>query len=139
MDVMEFSGLIENHILEKYPDARFYDLTDEDHDKINRLVKEKYGTWEWNFGYSPNYNYRKIVRTERSGSIEFNIDVAGGIIRHIKIFGDYFNRHDTEDIENALTDVAHREDAILDALAAFTINDYFDNLTLDELMAGFFN
>jgi len=139
MDVMEFSGLIERHILEKYPDAVFYDLTEQDHQRILELVAKKYGTWEWNFGYSPNYNYKKILRTEKSGTLEFNIDVANGIMKQIRIFGDYFNKHDTEDIENALTDVAHREDAIKDALSAFTINDYFNNLTMEEFLVGFFN
>jgi len=139
MDVLEFSTLIENHILEKYPDSKFYDLTDEDHRRINELVKERYGTWEWNFGYSPNYNYKKIIRTEKSGSIEFDLDVVDGFIKHLRIFGDYFNKYDTEDIENALINVAHREDAIREALKPYTISDYFNNLGMEEFLAGFFN
>jgi lipoate---protein ligase len=138
MDVMEFSALIESHIMEKNPDAKLYDLTEEDHRKINELVKKKYSTWEWNFGYSPTYNFRKILRTENSGTIEFDMDVREGVIREIRIYGDYFNLYDTEDIENTLTGVPHKAEAIKHALENYVIGDYFNNLTLDEFLEGLF-
>lgn len=138
MDVMQFAAMIEKHIGEKYPDARLIELSPDDHEKIQTLVKEKYNTWEWNYGYSPYYNFRKIVRFEKSGTIEFDLDVHNGTIKHIKIFGDYFSRFDTEEIENALTGIAHNEDTISDALRPFNIDDYFANLTREELITGMF-
>jgi lipoate-protein ligase A len=124
MDVFHFAELIQEHIVSKYPDARLYDLTDEDHRKIHEMVEKKYGTWDWNFGYSPKYTFRKILRTERSGTIEFNLDVRDGYIRDIRIFGDYFNKYETEDIQ--------------EALGEFVIGDYFNNLTADEFLQGIF-
>jgi lipoate---protein ligase len=138
MEVMEFSASIENHIMEKYPDAVLYEFTDEDHRRIQELVNTKYGTWEWNFGYSPRYNFKKILRTNNSGTLEFNIDASDGIIRDIRIFGDYFNMCETEEIEAALRNVQHNDVKIREALAAFNINDYFNNLTMDEFMEGMF-
>jgi lipoate---protein ligase len=138
MDVMEFSALIENHIMEMYPDAELYELSDEDHRKIDELVKTKYGTWEWNFGYSPQYAYRKVLRTEHSGTIEFNLDVQDGIIRNVKIFGDYFNMYDTGEIETALTGIPHKEDSIRAALRPFDIGRYFNHMTLEGIMEGLF-
>ena len=138
MDVMQFAAMIEAHITEKYPDARLIELSPEDQDRIHDLTREKYSTWEWNFGYSPNYNFRKIMRTAKSGTIEFDLDVHNGTIRHIRIFGDYFSRFDTEEIETALTGIAHQEPAIRIALQPFRVDDYFAALTLDELMAGMF-
>jgi lipoate-protein ligase A len=101
-------------------------------------VRSKYSTWEWNFGYSPNYNFRKVIRTEKSGTIEFDLDVHNGTIMNIKIFGDYFSRFDTEEIETALTGIVHNENAIRQALEPFSIGDYFDNLTPAEFMTGMF-
>jgi lipoate-protein ligase A len=138
MDVMQFAALIEQHIVEKYPDAVFYDLSEDDHDNIHELVRTKYGTWEWNFGYSPQYNFKRVLRTERSGTIEFDIEVHNGKILHLKIFGDYFNKFDTEEIELALTGIDHQEEAIRLALSDFNIGDYFTNLTADELIRGLF-
>ncbi|TRZ71665.1 MAG: lipoate--protein ligase [Bacteroidetes bacterium] len=138
MDVLEFSTLIENHIMEKYPDAILYELADEDHERIREMVESKYGTWEWNFGYSPQYNFSKVLRTQNSGTIEFNIDVTDGIIRDIRIFGDYFNMCDTEEIENALRNIQHSKGKIREALSPYNISDYFNNLTVDEFLEGMF-
>ncbi len=138
LDVLQFATLIHDHITEKYPDAKFLDLTAEDHEKIYELVRNKYNTWEWNFGYSPNYNFKKIVRTEKSGTIEFDLDVHNGIIQHIKIFGDYFSKFDTEDIETALTGVAHQEPVIRETLFPFNIDNYFAGITMKELVGGMF-
>ena len=138
MDVMEFSALIEKHIMEKYPDAILYDLSEEDHERIREMVKTKYGTWEWNFGYSPKYNFRKVLRTRNSGTLEFIIDVVDGIIRELRIFGDYFNLCETEVIEDALKNVPHSEVRIREALKPYNINDYFNNLTIEEFIEGMF-
>ena len=138
MDVMQFASLIQDHITFKYPDARMTGLSEDDLANIQELVRTKYNTWDWNFGYSPNYNFRKVIRTEKSGTIEFDLDVHNGVIMHIRIFGDYFSRFDTEDIEAALTGIAHNHPAILRALAPFNIGDYFAGLTLSELTEGMF-
>lgn len=138
MEVMQFASMIEAHIIEKHPDAEFYDLTDEDHENINALVRTKYGTWEWNFGYSPQYNLKKVIRTEKSGTLEFDLDVHNGQIMHIKIFGDYFNKFDTEEIEGLLTGKPHQELAIREVLSGICIGDYFTNITTDEFLQGLF-
>ena len=138
MDVMELSSLIEQHIMEKYPDAILYELSEEDHNRIRKLVETKYGTWEWNFGYSPHYNFRKVLHTDNSGNIEFNIDVTDGIMRDIRIFGDYFNMCETDEIERVLRNVPHSGDKIREALSPYNIGDYFNHLTIDEFLEGMF-
>jgi len=138
MDVLQFADEIQYHIVEKYPDAHFYDLTKEDHRNIDILVQEKYKTWDWNFGYSPKYNFKKVLRTVKSGTIEFDLDVQNGIIMQIKIFGDFFGKHDVEEIENSLKGIAHREDTITQALKPFPVSEYITNLTLKEFLQGMF-
>jgi len=138
MDVNQFATLVREHVVEKYPDANLIELSAEDHENIHNLVREKYGSWEWNFGYSPNYNFKKLIRTAKTGTIEFDLDVQNGIIQHVKIFGDYFNRLETEDIEMALTGIPHQETAIQTALKPYKIEDYFANLTLEEFLDGLF-
>ncbi len=138
MDVLQFADIIQNHITGMYPDARMVELSEEDHDNIHELVRTRYGTWEWNFGYSPNYNFKKVIRTEKSGTLEFDLDVRNGTIVHIKIFGDYFNRFDTEDIEAALTGVPHQEKEIRKVLEPFNLDDYFAGIRTDELVNGMF-
>lgn len=138
MDVMQFSELIEKHIVGMYPDARFYELAPEDEQIIEEMVRTKYGTWDWNFGNSPDYNFRKVMRTENSGTIEFCMDVQNGMIRQTRIFGDYFSHSDPKEIEAVLADIPHEESAIRKAIAPFEISSYFSKLTVDELVKGLF-
>lgn len=138
MDVMQFSELIESYIKSMYPDARFYELNQEDEHIINEMVQSKYNTWDWNFGSSPAYNFRKVVRTENSGTIEFCMDVQNGMIVRTRIFGDYFSQSDPKEIEAVLANIPHEETAIRDAVAPFEITSYFSKLTVDELVKGLF-
>jgi lipoate---protein ligase len=138
MDVMQFSDLIQNHITEIYPDASFYELTDEDHRLIEELVRIRYSTWDWNFGNSPEYNFRKVIRTEHSGTIEFCMNVRNGIILQTRIYGDYFSNADPKEIEDILADIPHEEDAIRKAISTFDISTYFSKLTVDEFVKGLF-
>jgi len=138
MDVQQFAELILNHIIFKYPDARLTELSKDDHSSIDELVRVKYGTWDWNFGYSPNYNFRKLLRTQKSGTIETNLDVHNGTIMLIRFFGDYFGKYDSEEIEASLTGVPHNEAEVRKALEPFNIDDYFSGLEKDELISGMF-
>ncbi|MFA5973706.1 MAG: lipoate--protein ligase [Lentimicrobiaceae bacterium] len=138
MDVLEFADLIQAHIIAMYPDARLYELTDEDHKQIQKLVQIKYNTWDWNFGNSPDYNFRKLVRTEHSGTIEFCMNVRNGVIIQTRIYGDYFSHADPKEIEDILTDIPHEEDVIRQAVSTFDISAYFSKLTVDELVKGLF-
>lgn len=138
MDVMQFSDLIQTHIIAMYPDARIYELSDTDRLNIEALVETRYGTWEWNFGSSPEYNFRKVMRTSQSGTMEFCMNVRNGIILNTRIYGDYFSHADPKEIEDALINLPHEEASIRTALAPFDIASYFSKLTVDELVSGLF-
>ncbi len=133
----EFTNRIMNHIRGMYKDSVPYEFTSKDINAINDLVEKKFSTWEWNFGYSPKYNFSKKVRTN-GGTIEINMDVNKGKIKKVKIFGDYFNKYPTVDIENALIDCLHEQAQIKECLSAFPIEDYFNKISLDELIEAMF-
>jgi len=138
LDVMQFADRIEQFIVDSDPHATLYELTDKDIANIQQLADTKYGTWAWNYGYSPEYNFKKVLRTASSGIIEINLDVHDGIIAAIKIFGDYFGVLDSEEIEHALTGISHHETAIREALKPFEIGKYFANLNRDQFIQAFF-
>ena len=45
---------------------------------------------------------------------------------------------DQQEIEAALINIPHKEDAIRQALSTFEISDYFSKITIDEFVNGLF-
>ena len=133
----EFESSIINHVRTMYSDSELYELTDSDIDAINRLVDEKYGTWDWNFGHSPNYNFQKGIKTN-GGHVEINLEVIKGKIKDVKIFGDFFSPSDVGELEDLLIGTSHERDAIEKLLATVGIGNYMTNVTVKELVEGMF-
>ena len=103
--------------------------------EIEKLVEEKYNTWEWNYGNSPKFALSNELKYP-GGNVEFNLNVEKGIIKDIKFFGDFFGKEDVSFIEEKLTGVKHSEEGIKEALKDVNINDYFLNATVDVLVDG---
>jgi lipoate-protein ligase A len=79
-----FRDLILEHISRNARELGFYKLSEADISGINDLVENKYKTWKWNFGYSPNYIFKnKIVHRGREYEIE--LEVEKGIIIDCKM------------------------------------------------------
>lgn len=137
MDVTEFSRRILKHIMEKYEDSVLYEFTEKDIKMIEQIRDEKFGRWEWNFGYSPKYNFQRLIKTN-GGTVEFHIDVEKGIMKDVKIYGDFFHKYDIEVIEKSLSGAHHDPDAIKDILSGFEFEDYFKNIRKEEFISGMF-
>ncbi len=135
MTVLEFKEYLMNFINNKNENNHFYELSDHDISEINKLVDEKYSTWQWNFGHSPKYSLNNEVKYP-GGNIEFSLNVEKGLINEIKFFGDFFGKRDVSYIEDLLKKVKHDESSIKDALNTVNINDYFLNCNIDILVNG---
>lgn len=137
LDVKEFMDLIMKYIMYTNHGQAFYEFTDMDLKQIYKMKDEKYSTWDWNFGNSPKYSFTN-TRKYTGGYVEFNLNVDKGIIKEIKLFGDFFGKCDVSEIERALTGVKHSEEEIRTVLSKFDINNYFSNITVDDLIEGMF-
>lgn len=133
----EFTDKVMDYITSSFPEARMYEFTQEDLDIIQKLRDEKYSTWDWNFGYSPDYDFKQGARTP-GGTIEMNMNVSKGIIKDVKITGDFFHVKDIEAIERALEDTRHEESAIREVLEQFDLREYFNKISEDDLVAIMF-
>jgi len=129
----QFTNLIIEHINTAYPKSKIYQFSAADHQEIEKLVEEKYHTWEWNFGKSPDYNFKQAGRTG-GGTIEINLDVHEGVIHQAKIYGDFFSTKDISHIEKLLQDAHHEPKAIKERLNQVQFNDYFNQVNLEEFI-----
>lgn len=137
MDVLEFRDRIMNHIMGMYPDSKEYSYSPDDIAGIEQLKNEKFTKWEWNFGHSPKYEFEKMIRTE-GGSLEFHFNVEKGIVKDIRIYGDFFHKHDIEDVQKSLIGVKHDYNTIVEQLSKFNFNEYFKNIKVEEFAQGMF-
>lgn len=135
--LQEFEKRIVDHVRTLYADAEVYELTAEDTAAINQLVDKKYGTWDWNFGYSPKYNFQKGIKTT-GGHVEVNLEVRKGQIENVKIFGDFFNTSEVSELENMLQGAPHEREKIKELLSTVGIEKYLNNVTVEEFLEGMF-
>lgn len=132
----DLKDLLTREILKIHPDATRYVLTDEDLLGIKKLQQEKYETWDWNFGFSPNYNFKKAIKIP-AGFIEIHLDVVHGIIDKVKIFGDFFASQPIELLELELVGQKHDLNALTLKLSQLDLTQFFGKVTLEEIIGGF--
>ncbi|MFP4023481.1 MAG: lipoate--protein ligase [Thiohalospira sp.] len=137
MSVMEFHDKIFDFMVKSEKDAVLYEYSEEDIKQINQLAEEKYQTWDWNFGYSPKYNFEKLIRTN-GGNLEIHMNVEKGIIIDLKVYGDFFGEKDIVDIENLLQNKRHQELEIRNLLKNTDFNKYFHSISIDEFILAMF-
>ena len=106
MDVSEFRDTIMNHILESREGTAAYEYSDADVVAINRLREERFSTWEWNFGYSPRYVFKKEGAAGK-GKLTVEMKVVSGIIEELFIQCNFLGRTDTIMLEKLLSGIRH--------------------------------
>lgn len=127
-----FREAILTGLYQDQPQFETYRLTKEQWDGVYELRANKYNTWEWNFGRSPDFNVHRVKRFP-IGEIDIRLMVKKGHIDNVKIYGDFFGREPIEDIENALMGQQYENDTVREALKNFEMNLYFGNVTNDEI------
>lgn len=131
--VEDFKQLLLEHMFKKDSEIREYKLTEEDYANINKLMKERYSTWEWNFGKSPKFNISKSKRFP-AGKVEAKIYVENGRINELKFYGDFFGGGEISDIEEKFKGIKYKEDEVKRVLDTIDVGYYFAGLSKDEIM-----
>jgi len=131
-----FKKLLINEMLKENKDAEIRAFDKNDIREIERLTKEKYETWEWNFGHSPDYNFKQAIKIP-AGFIEVHLDVNKGYIEKAKIFGDFFASEPIEEFEAKLIGEKHDIESIKETLEKVDLKPYFGKVNLEEILSLF--
>ena len=132
----DLKKLLTDEIMKNNPAAERYELTEADLQGIQQLMAEKYETWDWNFGFSPNYNFQKAIKVP-AGFIEVHLDVVRGIIEKAKIFGDFFASKPIEELEEQLLGQKHEVSTLKELFSKIDLTGFFGKVTLEEVIEGF--
>jgi len=119
--------------VEDTSDVKEYVLTDEDWEQIEEFAAEYTGNWDWNYGTSPDFD---LERSERLsiGTVEVKLNVDGGKVENIKIYGDFFGMGEISDVEDQLTGIKYEAASIREALEKVDLNKYFGDVDVAELV-----
>ena len=128
--------LLTAEIIKNNPEAKRYQLSLEDLAGIEQLMEKKYETWDWNFGFSPNYNFKKAIKIP-AGFIEVHLDVVHGIIEKAKIFGDFFASMPIEDLEEQLIGKKHQTTDLENLFTSIDLTLFFGKVTAEEILDAF--
>jgi len=131
--IEEFREMIVERIFGRRSEVPELEITDDDWEAIHKLSKEKYQTWDWNFGESPKFNIKKTHRFP-AGEIDLRIDVQEGRVSGLRIFGDFIGSGDVSILENLLRGVRYEPEDLAEALAHVEIEEYFGNVKKEEFL-----
>lgn len=134
VDIITFKDLLLQNIF-SYEELEpvEYVLSEEQKEEINNLYKEKYSTWDWNYGESPDFDYKNYKRYP-FGSIEVRLQIKNGIIEDSKIYGDFFGTEDVTLLQEKLNGQKYDRETMEELLKNEELEKYFGNITLEEFI-----
>lgn len=110
----DFLNLMKEHFFLCFPDMDYLKLTPAEENLISGLAETKYGSEDWTFGYSPDYQFKK-TSILNNFSFEIELQVSKSTISSILIRTPY-PADEISVITKALTGVKHHPEKLLQAL-----------------------
>lgn len=130
--VEKFRDLLLEYMKKEYPEITEYVFSEEELAEINHIKDTKFGTWDWNYGKSPEFNVRRGTKFT-SGKVEVFANVTESKIQDIKIYGDFFGIEDVAAVEDVLRGVKYEREDVLKALKTIDITRYFAGISREEI------
>lgn len=135
MTLLEFREYLKDYVVNTHCIKTIYEFNEKDLEEINKIAKERFETWEWNYGKSPDYKYKNAVKYP-SGVVEYHLDVENGQITNISIYGDFFGEKNIGVLEEKLIGVKHSIKDLEYVLREINIDNYIRGLSIKEFIEG---
>ncbi|QTL50137.1 lipoate--protein ligase [Priestia aryabhattai] len=129
----EFRKMLLRYIFDGEENITEYKLTEKDWETIHQISKERYQSWDWNYGKSPKFNLQHSHRFP-VGQIDVRLEVNKGKIDACTIYGDFFGVGDVQEVQGKLAGVRYEKASIEQALEDIDIPHYFGNITKEEFV-----
>ncbi len=137
MNVQEFISLIKQHFLKQGYES--IEVDDTFKGLVQELVNKKYALDSWNINTGPEWKFSDFTfhHTEHfeGGLLSISAQILGGRIQSINFHGDFLSRKDPTELNEIF--VGAKQTDLEEILASFKIQDYFGNLTSQQVMLVF--
>ena len=107
-------------------------LTSGQQAEIEKIADEKFRTWDWLYGRSPEAEFR-ASRKFPCGTVEVSWSVRHGLLEDVRFGGDFLGNRPAEDLAARLDGLRYDKATLLAALQGAGVQDYFDGLTAEDL------
>lgn len=132
-----FTSELKNHLFACFPQMEEYHLSDQDIELIEKLKKEKYNRWEWNFGYSPEYVYRNCSLIKEC-PISIELKVKNGVCNSVLITVNNKILYSNHPLIIGLVGLQYKPDSIDNLLYEHNFLNYRDMGEKWDLLGLFF-
>ena len=113
-------------------------LSDKDLAKIELEAANRFSTWNWIYGESPQFDLVNSKRLD-GGKLEIKLNVEKGYIKELRFFGDFLGLKDVSVIEDRLSNVRFSKGDIEEVLDNFDLKIYFGSISKDEILSLMFD
>jgi lipoate-protein ligase A len=111
-----------------------YRLGADDEVALRELREQRYGTWQWNIGRSPEAGLT-YSRRLAAGSLELFLELNRGMIERLSVYGDFFAAPGWEDLLAGLSGLRYDRDVIAAYLDGFDIPALCLGLRPEDLLS----
>jgi len=116
-DIQEFTRLFKTFLFDYFSIGESVEFNASQLEELNQLIVTKYGTREWNYGYSPNYSFSKTGYL-KSDKVSLHLEVKKGIIVALQLKSTDMPESVKAIIEQQLLQTPHHPLAMMEAVKA---------------------
>ena len=109
-----------------------FSLSEAELDAVEKLAENKYRSWEWNYGHSPEYTFHHKKRFP-AGSLEVFLNIKNGYITDAVFFGDFMAQMDHTAASEALKGVRFQKEDVQKALDIPDLDKMFGGITAENI------
>lgn len=114
--------------------VKSYEWSPADFQAVEVLRRDRYSTWEWNWGNSPSCTVKKQRRIEGCGSLQVYLEIQHGRLESCQFYGDFFGEGPSKELLMALQGCPLEYEALKYALASVDIRQCFYHLSKEQLI-----
>ena len=104
---------------------------------VQRLMAEKYGTWEWNYGRNPSMNFSTRQRFP-AGEFQVNLQLNQNRLKSCRFSGDFIGKQDLAMLEQKLVGIPYEENALRRFFHQEKVPSYLGSITESQWLSLMF-
>ena len=108
-------------------------LTPDELQEVRTMADEKYRSWDWTYGRSPDSQYHSRQRFP-GGTLEVYMNLHAGRIEEVTFFGDFMATAPLDGLTDALRGVRRDAESLAEVLDRFDLPSLFGGIRKEEIL-----